>query len=109
MARNSLIDLGYTLVLYLKQSIFSNPTIVKIPIYIGTIPILSSNETTSISSLELLTSRFSDYAYRHIFSLSNPRFHTPIHYIKDEDTNNPFKIKTYKGNGPFYPFYNFTN
>jgi hypothetical protein len=70
MAEDSLIDVGYTLVLYLKQSIFSNATIVKIPIYIGTIP---------------------------------------IHYVKDEEMNNLFNIQTYKGNGPFYPFYNFTN
>jgi hypothetical protein len=106
MARNCLIDLGYTLVLYLKQSIFSNATIVKIPIYIGTIPI-QDNQTNPFATFEFLASYFSSTSYRQGYFESGSRI--PIHYVKDEEMNNLFNIQTYKGNGPFYPFYNFTN
>ena len=102
--RSSLIDVGYNIVLYFKQSIFSYPTLVKIPIYIGTYPI-QNNQTHSIADHQLVQCSFSDYSYRPFQILGdNPN---PIYYFKNEEMNKFYKKVTYSGNGPFYPFYCF--
>ncbi len=96
--------------LYFKQSIFSNPTLVKIPIYIGTYPI-QNNQTLSIEDHQLVQSSFSDNSYRSFRSADNPPFielnPCPIYYFKNKEMNHFLKKVTYSGNGPFYPFYYF--